>query len=202
MFHAYRMSFNRSPMKLSQRDKEEIVVAINAEITTKELANTYGVSSTNIRNIYREKTGKGVKRVIKLSQQDQEAIVAALQSGTATMKDLANTYTVAQTTISHTFKQVRFVLVVGRVSWRFSAHFCDEKVSKGPMIVLTRVRRCAERASLVSMNGLLACSHGSLELAQSVSNRTLFPRSPIIPTCRKKKLWQNSRQEKPQKNCI
>jgi len=93
-------------MKLSQHDKEEIIVAINAEKTTKELANKYGVSSTHIRDVYREKTGKGVKRIGKLSQTDKEAIVASLQSGKATMKDLSITYGVAQTTISHTFKQV------------------------------------------------------------------------------------------------
>jgi hypothetical protein len=93
-------------MKLSQRDKEEIVVAINAEKTTKELAFTYGVSSTHIRDIYREITGKRVKRIGRLSQQDKEAIVTALHSGKATMKDLSITYKVAQTTISHTFKQV------------------------------------------------------------------------------------------------
>ena len=93
-------------MKLSQHDKKEIVAAINAEKTTKELANNYGVSSTHIRDIYREVTGKGVKRIGRLSQQDKERIVAALQSGKATMKDLSTRYAVAQSTISHTFKQV------------------------------------------------------------------------------------------------
>src|SRR5436190_20867225 len=93
-------------MKLSQRDKEEIIVAINAEKTTKELANKYGVSSAHIRDIYREITGKGVERLRRLSQRDKERIVAALQSGKATMKDLSTRYAVAQSTISHTFKQV------------------------------------------------------------------------------------------------
>ena len=93
-------------MKLSQSDKAAIVIAINAGRTTKALAINYGVSSTHIRDVYREKTGKGVKRIEILSRSDKEAIVASLQSGKATMKDLSITYGVAQTTISHTFKQV------------------------------------------------------------------------------------------------
>ena len=93
-------------MKLSQSDKEEIVTAINAKKTTKELARKYGVSSFLIGKVYREATGTGVKRIGKLSQTDKEAIVASLQSGKATMKDLSITYGVAQTTISHTFKQL------------------------------------------------------------------------------------------------
>ena len=37
------------------------------------------------------------------------------------------------------------------------------------MIVITRVRTCAQRGIIRSENGLLVCSHGPLELAQSVS---------------------------------
>ncbi len=70
-------------MKLSKSDEVAIVIAINAGRTTKALAINYGVSSTHIRKVYRDKTGAGVKRIGNLPQTDKAAIVAALQGAIA-----------------------------------------------------------------------------------------------------------------------
>src|SRR5204862_5597981 len=55
--------------------------------------------------VHREATGK-VLRVNKISQTDEEAIVAALQAGKTTMTALAAKYGIDQSTISHLFKKV------------------------------------------------------------------------------------------------
>ena len=97
-------------MKITHADRKDIVVALQSGSgTAAELGNTYGVTAGRIAVIYREETGSYLRPLSKpprrLSHDEKEAIVAAIQAKKATMTELAQRYEVTIPTIGYVFKK-------------------------------------------------------------------------------------------------
>ena len=91
---------------LSQTEREAIVRELQSgKATRKDLATKYHVHPDTVSSVFKKMTGKPLRpRPHRLSQQDREAIVTALQSG-KTPKELTSIYDVSSGRIGQVYKE-------------------------------------------------------------------------------------------------